>query len=91
MLQHFQRGRTGGLGRLAVIGIALAVARPKAVGVNIVPRGAVGCPHLLQKGNGGFLAVGKGELRDKAALFLFVFAGGRAPDGAVILHVKSSR
>ena len=90
MLQHLQRGLTGSLGRLAVIGIALSVARPKAVGVNIVPRGAVGCPHLLQKGNGGSLAVGKGELRDKAAFFLFVFAGGRAPDGAVILHVRSS-
>ena len=90
MLQHLQRGRTGSLCRLAVIGIALAVARPQAVGVNIVPRSAVGCPHLLQKGNGGFLAVGKGKLCDKAALFLFVFAGGRAPDGAVILHVRSS-
>ena len=90
MLQHFQRGRTGGLCRLAVIGISLAVARPKAVGVNIVPRGAVGCPHLLQKGHSGFLTVSKGKLCDKAAFFLFVFTGGRAPDGAVILHVRSS-
>ena len=90
MLQHLQRGRTGSLCRLTVIGIALSVARPKAVGVNIVPRGAVGCPHLFQKGNGGFLAVGKGELCDKATFFLFIFAGGRAPDGAVILHVRSS-
>ena len=90
MLQYFQCGCTGGLCRLAVIGIALAVARPQAVGVNIVPRGAVGCPHLLQKGNGGFLAVDKGKLCDKSAFFLFIFAGGRAPDGAVILHVRSS-
>ena len=90
MLQHFQCGRTGGLGRLTVIRIALAVARPQAVSVDIVPCGAVSRPHLLQKGNGGFLAVGKGKLRNKAALFLFVFAGGRAPDGAVILHVRSS-
>ena len=90
MLQHFQRGRTGGLGRLAVIGIALAVARPQAVGVNIVPCGAVGCPYLLQKSHRSFLTVSKGKLCDKAALFLFIFAGGRAPDGAVILHVRSS-
>ena len=90
MLQHFQRRRTGGLGRLAVIGIAFAVARAQAVGIDVVPCGAVGRPHLLQKGNGGFLAVGKGELCNKAALFLFIFAGGRAPDGAVILHVRSS-
>ena len=90
MLQHFQCRRSGGLCRLAVIRIALTVARPQAVGINIVPCGAVSRPHLLQKGNGGFLAVGKGELRDKAALFFFIFAGGRAPDGAVILHVKSS-
>ena len=90
MLQHLQRGRTGGLCRLTVIRIALAVARPQAVSVDIVPCGAVSRPHLLQKGHSGFLAVGKGKLRDKAALFLFVFAGGRAPDGAVILHVRSS-
>ena len=32
----------------------------------------------------------KGKLCDKAAFFLFIFAGGRAPDGAVILHVRSS-
>ena len=90
MLQHFQCGRTGGLGRLAVIGIALAVARPQAVSVDVVPCGAVGRPHLLQKSYRSFLAVSKGKLRDKAALFLFIFAGGRAPDGAVILHVRSS-
>ena len=90
MLQHFQRGRTGGLGRLAVIGIALAVARPQAVSVDVVPCGAVSRPHLLQKGHSGFLAVGNGELCNKAAFFLFIFAGGRAPDGAVILHVRSS-
>ena len=91
MLQHLQRGRTGSLCRLAVIRITLAVARPQAVGINVVPRGAVSRPHLLQKGHSGFLAVGKGELCDKAAFFLFIFAGGCAPDGAVILHVRSSR
>ena len=68
-----------GLCRLTVIRIALAVARPQAVSVDVVPRGAVSRPHLLQKGNGGFLAVGKGELCDKAAFFLFIFAGGCAP------------
>ena len=37
-----------------------------------------------------FLAVRKGKLRNKAALLFLIFAGGRAPDGAVILHAGSS-
>ena len=45
---------------------------------------------LLQKGHRLFLAVRKGELRNKAALLFLIFAGGRAPDGAVILHAGSS-
>ena len=90
VLQHFQRRGPGGLGRLAVVGVALPVALPQAVGVNVVPRGAVGRAHLLQKGHGLFLAVCKRELRNEAALLLLIFADGCAPDGAVILHADSS-
>ena len=75
---------------LAGVGVALPVALPQAVGVNVVPRGAVGRAHLLQKGHGLFLAVCKRELRNEAALLLLIFADGCAPDGAVILHADSS-
>ena len=90
MLQHLQRRGAGRLGGLAVVGIALPVALPQTVSVHVVPRRAVGRPHLLQKGHGLFLTVCKRELRNEAALLLFVFADGRAPDGAVILHAGSS-
>ena len=90
VLQYLQRRGARRFGRFAVVGIALPVAFPQAVGVYIVPGSAVGCADLLQKRHCSFLAVGKGQRRDKAALFFFVFSGGRAPDGAVILHVGSS-
>ena len=90
MLQHFQRRGSRRLGRFTVIGVALPVALPQAVGIDIVPGRAVGCPHLLQKSHRLFLAVRKGKLRNKAALLFLIFAGGRAPDGAVILHAGSS-
>ena len=69
VLQYFQRRGSRRLGRFTVIGVALPVALPQAVGVHIVPGRAVGCPHLLQKSHRLFLAVRKGELRNKAALF----------------------
>ena len=91
MLQHLQGGGAGRLGGLAVVGVALPVALPQAVGVHIVPGRAVLGPHLLQKGHRLFLAVRKGELRDEAALLFLVFAQGRTPDGAVIFHSASYR
>ena len=90
VLQDLQGRRTRCFGRFAVVGIALPAPLPQAVGIDIVAGGAVGRAHLLEEGHGLLLAVCKGELRNEAALLLFVFSDGCSPDGAVILHAESS-
>ena len=76
VLQDLQGRRTRCFGRFAVVGIALPAPLPQAVGIDIVAGGAVGRAYLLEEGHGLFLAVCKGELRNEAALLLFVFSDG---------------
>ena len=90
MLQHLQCRGPGRFGRLAIVGVAFPISIPQPVSIHVVPRRAVGRAHLLQECHGGLLAVRKGELRNEAALLLFVFAHGRTADGPVILHNGSS-
>ena len=90
VLQHFQRRGPRRFCRFAIVRVAFPVAFPQAVGIYIVPRGPVGCTHLFQKCNGGFLTVRKRQGCNEAALLLFVFSCGRATNRAVILHGGSS-
>ena len=90
VLQHLQCRGPGRFGRLAIVGVAFPIPLPQPVSIHVVPRRAVGRAHLLQECHGGLLAVRKGELRNEAALLLFVFAHGRTADGPVILHNGSS-
>ena len=81
-LQHRGAGRLGGF---AVVGVAGAAVL-QHVGVDVMPRGAVGGAHGVQHSQSLFLGIGKGGGGDKAAALFLVRKGRGPPQGLVVRH-----